>query len=91
MKSGSRVFRQHPHRAAFEALRHHCGRVPTPAVQPEELAAVGAEFDRAGRHGIVGADPGEEIPSAIRAALQILDVAVVGPTVRRSAPGTGDR
>ena len=51
---------------------------PAAAVQPEELAAVGAEFDRAGRHGIVGVDPGEQLPSAVRAALQIFDVAIVG-------------
>ena len=59
-------------------MRDHGGGVAAPAVEPIEFATVGAEFDGAGRRRVLGADPAEEGPFAVGAALQILDIAVVG-------------
>ena len=55
---GARIFRENLHRAAREILRDNGGGIATPAVEPIEFAAVGAEFDGAGRYRVLCADPG---------------------------------
>ncbi len=77
---GTGVFSENPHHAAFEVLRDHRGGIAAAAVEPIGFATVGAELDSLGRHNVLGADPAEEGPFAIGAALQILDVAVAGMT-----------
>src|SRR5262249_45135323 len=77
---GSGVFREDPRRAAFEVVRDGCGGIATPAIQPIQFAAVGAELYGAGRHRIIRADSGEEVPFTVCAALQILDIAVLAMT-----------
>src|SRR5262245_53055917 len=77
---GSGVFREDPRRAAFEVMRDRCGGIATPAIQPIQFAAVGAELYGAGRHRIVRADSGEEVPFTICAALQVLDIAALAMT-----------
>src|SRR5262249_60236333 len=77
---GSGVCREDPRRATFEVMRDSCGGIATPAIQPIQFAAVGAELYGAGRHRIVRADSGEEVPFTVRAALQVLDIAVLAMT-----------
>ena len=88
---GTRIFRENSHRAACEVLRDHSGSVAAAAVAPVKLAAVGAEFDGPGRHRVLCADPAEEGPSAITAALQILDIAVFSVTNGEAHAKTADR
>ena len=80
MKSARGVFGENPHHAAFEVLRNDGSGVATPAVEPIEFTTIGAELDRAGRPVVLRADPAEEGPFTVRAALQIFDIAVVGVT-----------
>ena len=75
---GAGVFGENPHRAACEVLCDDGGGVAATAVEPIEFTTVGAEFDGAGRHRVLSADPAEEGPSVVAAALQILDIAVFG-------------
>src|SRR6516225_9498159 len=77
---GSGVFREDPRRATVEVMRDRCGGIATPAIQPIQFAAVGAELYGAGRRRIVRADSGEEVPFTVCAALQVLDIAVVAMT-----------
>ena len=53
---GTRIFRENPHRAAREILRDDGDGIATPAVEPIEFAAIGAEFDGAGRYRVLCAD-----------------------------------
>ena len=80
MKSARGVFGENPHHAAFEVLRNDGSGVATPAVEPIEFTTIGAELDRAGRPVVLRADPAEEGPFTVRAALQIFDIAVFGVT-----------
>src|SRR6516165_338788 len=77
---GSGVFREDPRRATVEVMRDRCGGIATPAIQPIQFAAVGAELYGAGRRRIVRADSGEEVPFTVCAALLVLDIAVVAMT-----------
>src|SRR6516162_598891 len=77
---GSGVFREDPRRATVEVMRDRCGGIATPAIQPIQFAAVGAELYGAGRRRIVRADSGVEVPFTVCAALQVLDIAVVAMT-----------
>src|SRR5262245_66243605 len=61
-------------------MRDSCGGIATPAIQPIQFAAVGAELYGAGRHRIVRADSDEEVPFTVCAALQVLDIAVLAMT-----------
>src|SRR5262249_56314745 len=83
---GSGVFREDPRRATFEVMRDSCGGIATPAIQPIQFAAVGAELYGAGRHRIVRADSDEEVPFTVCAALQLLDIAVLAMTNRVAHP-----
>ena len=53
----------------LDILRDDGDGIATPAVEPIELAAVGAEFDGTGRYRILYADPAEEDPLGVGAAL----------------------
>src|SRR5262249_53322703 len=77
---GSGGLRKDPRRAAFEVRRDSCGGIATPAIQPIQFAAVGAELYGAGRHRIVRADSDEEVPFTVCAALQVLDIAFLAMT-----------
>jgi len=81
---GTRIFRENPHRAAREILRDDGDSVATSAVEPIELAAIGAEFDGAGRYRVLCPDPAEERPLAVEPMLQILDIAVIGVAYREA-------
>jgi len=80
----TRIFRENPHRAAGEILRDNGGGVAAAAVQPIEFAAVGAEFDGAGRRRVLCTNPAEERPLAIAATPQIFDIAVIGLAYREA-------
>src|SRR5215470_2112846 len=77
---GSGVFRENPRRATFKVMRDRRGGIATPAIQPIQFAAVGAEFYGAGRRRIVRADSGEAVPFTVCAAPQVLDIAVLAMT-----------
>src|SRR5215471_1098863 len=74
---GSGIFREDSHRATFEVMRDRRGGIATPAIQPIQFSAVGAELYGAGRRRIVRADSGEAVPFTVCAALQVLDIAVL--------------
>jgi hypothetical protein len=57
-----------------------CSGIATAAIQPIQFAAVGAELYGAGRHRMVSADSGEEVPFTVCAALQIFNIAVLAMT-----------
>src|SRR5205814_6638771 len=71
---------------AREVLRYDGDRIAPPAVEPIELAAIGAEFDGAGRYRVLCADPAKGRPLAVRPTLQIFDTAVIGVAYREAHP-----
>ena len=72
------ILGQDPLGARPQILADENRLVSAARVEPVELGAVVAEFDGARGQGIRHVDPGEELPVAAGAALQILGVAGIG-------------
>jgi hypothetical protein len=79
---GMWILRQHPDGAAGNVLGGHGSGIAAAAVQPIELATVGAHLDRVCRHLVVGVDPLEAIPPPVVSASCVFD-----PAVRRESHG----